>query len=178
MLAIGLVMKAPDAKAALLPLDGSWVELVGPEVSTLPTEASPYTFAGGPWTMSSSAPVKLTVTDWIAAGDLFQVWNNGSLFGVGSSIEISGAFAATPDLALGNSKFSQNSWLLQPGNYSFSFKSTKFAPTYTNGTVAFKAEQLRVPDSGTTVVLLGVTLAGIAGLRASRCAGARGVLES
>ena len=96
----------------------------------------------------------------------------------GSSIEISGAFAATPDLALGNSKFSQNSWLLQPGNYSFSFKSTKFAPTYTNGTVAFKAEQLRVPDSGTTLVLLGSALAGIAGLRASRCAGAKDANKS
>lgn len=118
--------------------------------------------------MSPTTPVKLTVTDWLAAGDLFQVYNFNNLLGTGSAITISGAFAATPDLALGDSRFSQNSWILQPGNYSLIFKSTQLAPTYSNSTVAFKAESLRVPEGGNTLLLLSAALAGIAGLRIFR----------
>lgn len=118
--------------------------------------------------MSFTGMVKLTVTDWLAAGDLFQVYNYNILLGTGSNVPLSGAYATTPDFALGNPKFSQNTWILPAGTYSLSFRSAKFAPTYSNGTIAFKAERLPVPETGGTVVLLGLSLAGLAGLRSIR----------
>lgn len=170
VLAIGLVMQIPETQATEAPLDGSWVTLIGPEVPSLPPpdSPSPYTFPGGPWTMSFTGMVKLTVTDWLAAGDLFQVYNYNILLGTGSSVPLSGAYATTPDQALGNPKFSQNTWFLPAGDYSLSFRSSKFAPTYSNGTIAFKVERV-VPESGNTLYLLGVALAGIAGIRAIQC---------
>lgn len=171
--AIGLTAMTPDAVAAPLPIDGSWNTLYSPELLPLPTPVSPYVFAGGPWVMNPITPVKLTVTDFFAAGDLFEVWNNGSLLGSGSTPNGLNLFALTPDAALGNASFSQKSWLLQPGSYSLLFKTTKFASPYTDTQIAFKAERQYVPDGGPTVLLLGMALAGIAAIRKFRWSACR-----
>jgi hypothetical protein len=74
-------------------------------------------------------------------------------------------FAYTPDDALGDPRFSYGSWTLQPGAYSLLFKATKFAPTFSNTQLAFKAESVRLPDGGSTLLLLGMAFTGIAGIR-------------
>ena len=158
ILAIGLV--APKTQAAQpMPLDGTWVKITG--IDNTPV---PYIFPGGPWILSLSESFRLTVTDWQYAGDIFEVYDNDILLGSTSSIPVSGAYAAEPDLALGNSRFSQNSWVLAPGAHSITIKVTQLAPNFTDSSVAFKAE--RIPDGGTTLLLLGVALSGIAGFRA------------
>jgi hypothetical protein len=162
MLVIGSVMPHSAAKAAQsLPLDGTWVELIGMENQTVP-----YIFPDGPWVLSPTAPVRLTVTDWKFAGDLFEVYDNGVLLGTGSNVAPSGGYAATPDEALGNPRFSQNSWILQPGDHSIMIRSTRFAPTFTNGSIAFRAEL--APDGGATIFLLGMALTGMVAVRAFR----------
>ncbi|MES2440137.1 MAG: hypothetical protein V4584_13795 [Verrucomicrobiota bacterium] len=171
MLVIGTVVSMSGAKAEPILLDGTWMTLVGPEDSPLPTADAPYLFSGAPWTMSLTVPMKLTVTDWLAAGDLFEVYNYNVLLGKGPAVPISGAYATTPDLALGNAKFSQNYWILQPGDYALTFGLTKFAPTYTNGTIAFNVDRLPLPETGATLILFGATLIGIAGIRAVRWSG-------
>lgn len=163
MLVVALAMNS--SMATPLPIDSGWTILESPEVVTLPQPGSPYVFDGGPWEMNAITPVKLTVTDLYVPGDLFEVWNNGFLLGSGSAINGLYSFASTPDSALGNASFSQNSWILQPGAYSLLFKSTKFAPTYTNTSLAFKAESVTVPDGGATLLMLGMAFAGIAGIR-------------
>lgn len=170
MAAIGLLIATPRAAAAELVLDGGWIELISPELLTPPTAGTPYTFEGGPWTISSSLPFVLTVTDWLYAGDLFRVYNYGNLFGQGSDIPLSGDFASTPDLALWNPNFSQNYWVFDSGNYSFTFTSIQFAPGFLDGTLAFKVESLppHVPEGGATLLLLAVSMTGIAGFRAIR----------
>lgn len=166
MAAIGLWIASPRAAAAELVIDGGWVELISPELLTAPTADTPYTYDGGPWTISSTIPFVLTVSDWLYAGDLFQVYNYGNLFGQGSAIPISGDYASTPDSALWNPNFSQGYWILEPGDYSFTFTSTQFAPGFLDGTLAFKVESLPVPEGGATLLLLAVTLTGVAGFRA------------
>lgn len=171
IIAIGLAVMTPDAEAAALPLDSGWTILdssPNDEVIPIPTPGSPYVFSGGPWVINAVKPFKLTVTDLYWSGDLFEVWNNGSLLGSGSAVNGVSLYADTADQALGNAAFSQNSWLLQPGAYSLLFKSTKFAPTYTNTQLAIKAESRRLPDGGSTVLLLGAALAGLAGIRKIR----------
>lgn len=168
MLVFGLVMSTPEIEATPLPIDSGWTILETPEIVTIPTPGSPYVFDGGPWVMNPITPVKLTVTDLYVPGDLFEVWNNGIYLGSGSGIDGLYSFASTPDAALGNLSFSQNSWILQPGAYSLLFKATKFAPTFSNTSIAFKVESQTVPDGGATVLLLGMALAGIAGIRKIR----------
>ena len=97
---------------------------------------------------------------------MFEVYDNDVLLGATSSIPVSGAYAAEPDLALGNSRFSQNAWVLAPGAHSITIKVTQLAPTFTNSSVAFRAE--RIPDGGATILLLGIALSGIAGFRSNR----------
>ncbi len=169
ILAIGLTAMTPDAEAAMMPLDSGWTILESPEIVSVPTPGSPYVFSGGPWEINAVTPFKLTVTDLYNPGDLFEVWNNGSLLGSGSAPNGLYKFASTPDEALGDPRFSQNSWNLQPGAYSLLFKVTKFAPTFTNTQIAFKAESRHVSDEGSTVLLLGMALAGIGGIRKIRC---------
>jgi hypothetical protein len=160
ILAIGLV--APKAQAAQpMPLDGTWVKLAG--VDNTPV---PYIFPGGPWILSLSESFRLTVTDWQFAGGLFEVYDNDILLGSTSSIPVSGAYAAEPDLALGNSRFSQNAWVLATGTHSITIKGTQLALTFANSSVAFKAE--RIPDGGATLLLPGMALSGIAGFRPNR----------
>ena len=161
MLVIAL---AVHAKAVPLAIDSGWTILQSPQSVPLPTTGSPYVFDGGPWEMTSATPVKLTVTDLYVPGDLFEVWNNGAFLGSGSTPNGLYSFASTPDQALGNLRFIQGSWLLQPGSYSLLFKSTKFAPTYSNTSLAFKAERVNVPDGGITLLLLGMAFAGVAGM--------------
>lgn len=165
ILAIGLVAQIPEARAAQpMPLDGTWVKITG--IDNTPV---PYIFPGGPWILSLSESFRLTVTDWQYAGDVFEVYDNDILLGSTSSIPVSGAYAAEPDLALGNSRFSQNAWVLAPGAHSITIKVTQLAPTFTNSSVAFKAE--RIPDGGATILLLGMALGGISGFRANRTPG-------
>ena len=164
ILAIGLMMKTPDAKAALIEIDSGWTILESPDVVPIPTPGSPYVF-DGPWEINTLVPVKLTVTDLYWSLDLFEVWNHGSYFGSGSSVNGLSLFADTPDDALGNLSFSQNSWLLQPGSYSFTFKVTEFASPYTNTQIAFRADSVSVPEGGASVLLFGMAFAGIAGIR-------------
>jgi hypothetical protein len=165
MLVFALAMTPPMAMAAQLPIDGGWTILESPDEVSVPTPGSPYVFEGGPWEMNPITAVKLTVTDLYWSGDLFEVWNNGSLLGSGSAINSLSLFASTPDAALGNASFSQNSWTLQPGAYSLLFKSTKFASPYKNTQLAFKVESVHVPDGGATFLLLGMAFTGIAGIR-------------
>lgn len=165
ILAIGLMTKTPEAKAALIEVDSGWTILESPFPVPIPEPGSPYVFNGGPWVIDAITPFKLTVTDLYVSGDLFEVWNHGSYLGSGSGIDGLSGFADTPDEALGNLSFSQNFWILQPGSYSFSFKVTQFASTYRDTSLAFKAESHSVPEGGASVLLLGVALAGIAGIR-------------
>lgn len=165
ILAIGLVAQIPKAHSAQpMPLDGTWVKITG--IDNTPV---PYIFPGGPWILSLSESFRLTVTDWQYAGDMFEVYDNDVLLGSTSSIPVSGAWAAEPDLALGNLRFSQNAWVLAPGAHSITIKATQLAPTFTNSSVAFKAE--RIPDGGATILLLGMALGGISGFRANRSPG-------
>ena len=85
------------------------------------------------------------------------------------AIPVSGAYAAEPDLALGNPRFSQNEWVLAPGAHSITIKVIQLAPTFTSSSVAFKAE--RIPDGGTTLLLLVISLGGIAGFSSRQPAG-------
>jgi hypothetical protein len=115
----------------------------------------------------SETPVKLTVTDWLWAGDLFEVYSNGTPLGRGSDIPVSSIYAGTPDLASHNNAFSRASWILAPGSHSIAIMSLMAAPTWDDATVAFKAEAIAVPvpEPGTTALMLGIALAGLAGFR-------------
>jgi hypothetical protein len=171
MLVIGLAIRTPEVKAASLPIDSGWTILESPEIAPIPTPGSPYVFDGGPWEVNTTAALNLTVTDFYNPGDLFEVWNNGILLGSGSVPNGLYKFANTPDDALGDPRFSQNSWLLQPGFHSLIFKSTKFAPTFTNTQIAFRAQTVALPEGGPTVLLLGMAVAGIWGIRSLRYLG-------
>lgn len=162
---IALAILAPLLRAAPLPINSGWTILESPDVVAIPTPGSPYVFGGGPWEVNTAAPLKLIVTDFYTPGDMFEVWNNGTLLGSTSAPSGLYKFANTPDEALGDPRFSQNSWTLQPGFYSLMFKSTQFAPTFTNTQIAFKTQTVAIPESGPTVLLLGMALAGIWGIR-------------
>ncbi len=97
---------------------------------------------------------------------IFEVYDNDILLGSTSSIPVSGAYTAEPDLALGNSRFSQNAEVLAAGAHSITIKATQMVPTFTNSSVAFKSE--RIPDGGATLLLLDMALSGMAGLRSNR----------
>jgi hypothetical protein len=176
ILAIGLTVMTPDAEAAPLPLDSGWTILdssPNDENVPVPVPGSPYVFSGGPWVINAITPFKLSVTDLYTPGDLFEVWNSGSLLGSGSTPNGFYSFITNPDLALSSPIFSHNSWTLQPGAYSLLFKVTKFAPNTQSTQIAFKAERQHVPDGGSTALLLGMALAGIAAIRKFQCSACR-----
>lgn len=142
-----------------MPLDGTWVKLEQ-------KDSTPFTFAGQ-WTWNTPDPVKLNVTDWLWSGDWFEIYDNGVLLSGGLLMSGSPNFyAAEPQDALGKSSFSQFSWILAPGLHLITIRSIQKAPTFDDATVAFNAQRVStVPDSGTTVVLLGLALAGMETLR-------------
>lgn len=177
MLVISLVMTIPEAEATLLDIDGNWHILNSPE--NLPID-SPYVFVFNgdtSWTLYPTTPVLLTVTDLYVPGDMFEVWINDGVQDKKIDVTTDDTrtgdifYTENPDEALGSKYFSQAYIVLQPGTYSITFKATQFAITYTDTSIAFKVDPYHVPDGGTTLSLLAVTLAGVAGLRAPRWAG-------
>lgn len=119
------------AQAATLSADGSWQTFDVDSLTALSgsnewidinNDGKPLNFT---FTVGSGNVGVLTVVDTAFAGDTFNVYNNGSLLGVTSSVPVvyydsNPTAVSDPAAALNDLSFSRASFNLGPGSYSIS----------------------------------------------------------
>jgi hypothetical protein len=120
---------------------------------------------GNPFTWTSAAPTLLKITDAFLYGDIFDVYIDGAAIPFTTSAPGTGPGETNPDAAYADPGYSKGSWILAPGSHSVDVvvNTTPF-----NGGGAYLEVETwsqRVPDGGSSLLLLGM---GLAGLRAWR----------
>ena len=163
---VALLTSAPTLRAVALPLDGVWLELAEDKDTS-----GKYGFLDE-WTWTSTEHVELCLTDLYVPGDVFELYDNGTLLGVTAPFNplFSGAFAMTPDEAIIDEAFSHACWLLEPGYHAISIRTVSRPALFaSDGSYAgLQAKTKPVPEGTPGVVLMGMALAGMARLRQRR----------
>ena len=140
------------AATSELTLDGSWQEFAVGNVGDVwrsPLDGSPITF-----TLTSPIAFTLRLVDIGFAGDRVNVISGGTtVLGTTSSVPTDDTvFAFTPDEAfLAPSTWSQGTWLLDAGTYSF----TGTATASPFGGAAWGVSALAIPEPGTWALMFG-----------------------
>jgi hypothetical protein len=128
--------------------DTTFVTLVTDDYDTFANPGNPAIFTA-PWTFNSGAVTPL----WTAAGFSFDL----------SSSAVNGVQTNTFLNVVGTGTVTGNGFDPTPGTFSFTITNQGGAAG--NGQFSFVASTATVPDGGTTVALLGVSLLGLHGLR-------------
>lgn len=150
LVAAALAIGSPTAHAATFSLtpDGAWFDflLIDGEPSWLDIEGAPASF-----TFTSSTSFSLRVVDYFMPGDSAAVYANGVLLGATPSvIPDDASFADTPDAALGNAAWSQGTWALGPGSYTF----TGLPGDLPTGSAWMALSVTAVPEASSLAMLL------------------------
>jgi hypothetical protein len=164
-LAGGLSSMAPTAQAAVfeLPGDGSWLEFYVAEgvPSWLDAASDPASF-----TFTSTQSFTLRVVDFFLPGDSTSVFANGSLLGATPEVAFDDSqFADSAAAAFGQPAWSQASWALEAGSYTFT--GTAGSVPLGAGAFAISVAVAAVPEPSAVVLML-AGLAFIAGRSARR----------
>ncbi|MCU7370610.1 PEP-CTERM sorting domain-containing protein [Paucibacter sp. O1-1] len=160
VVAAALLNTAQAASFTLTP-DGAWFEflLAEGQSSWLDQAAEPASFS-----FSSANPFVLRVVDFFLPGDSTQVLSNGVLLGATPTVAFDDSqFADTPDAALGNPVWSQASWVLGPGSYTF----TGLPGTLPTGSANLAISVTAVPEPASAAMLL-AGLLGVVGMARRR----------
>jgi len=165
LVATALFIQTAGAGAAMLPLNGGWIELTEEKNSE-----GQWVF-GGEWTWKSDVPVKLCLTDILVPGDIFEVYNKGLRLGQTGAFDenASGAYADTPAQGYLDEAFSHACWLLAPGEYAISIRTLQKPSLFRNDPAyaGLRAEPQAqpVPEGGVGMVLFGAAVSGLIGWR-------------
>jgi hypothetical protein len=166
-LVVGLGMIPAGAAHADTVSLGNWYEfefgLAGSYASQFGSDPAP------PWTYSESFATILTVTDIDNAGDMFTVYDNGTLVGSTSDVPNTGITNNVyyPDTALTSSDLSHGIFDLSPGSHSITIQVARNALNFVEGAAYFRVDIAPVPLPP-TVYLLGGSLVGLYGFRLRR----------
>ena len=154
VLALMALAAAPSlSQAGPVSVGGGWV---------------PFSWNGGPgvfqnetpFTFTSATAVVLDVTDVLAQGDRFEVFNFGASLGLTSQVNvIDNAVPLTGDAAwaLPGTHFSHGTFNLGAGSYSLTFKTVQVAVGAPDGSGFFRVNPnpilAEVPEPGTMALL-------------------------
>jgi hypothetical protein len=127
------------------------------------------TVASPPWTFSGAA--NILVLDLFAAGDLFQVFDNGLSLGSTSDVANTGTDSCVNDItcALSNSAYSRGTFGVGVGSHSLTINHVRNVPNAAGGAAVFSVTAIMAstPEPATSA-LFGASLAGLALLRRRR----------
>ena len=154
LVAFVLVIAVPASATAILP--GVWYGSIwsGPAPATLGAGSSGTGPAGtaffdpgaGPWTVTVvGGGYSLLVVDCCASGDRFEVFDFGSSLGLTSASAPGATFCDDPVLCLADPGFSQGSFPLADGSYSFSITTVSGSQSFGEAFFTVAA----VPEPGT-----------------------------
>lgn len=156
VLAAALQLSAASAAPVALTSDGAWFDFVVGDVGDVwrsPLDGEPISF-----TLTSASSFTLRLVDVGFAGDRVEVISGGtSALGTTSDVPVDDTvFAFTPDDAwLAPETWSQGSWSLGAGTYSFTGSAT--ASPFGGGAWAISAladVSQSVPEPGTAALML------------------------
>jgi hypothetical protein len=120
---------------------------------------------GNPFTWTSSAPTLLKVTDAFEYGDMFNVNIDSVLYTTSVVPTTFTGSVVNPDTAFADAGYSKGSWVLAAGSHSVNIFAN--ASPYGGGGAYLEVETYRgtVPDAGSSLLLLGMGLAGLSAWR-------------
>jgi hypothetical protein len=116
--------------------------------------------SGNPTTFTASYPVEFMITDAFDHGDTFNVWINGVFSFTTPTVTASSGSVGDPDVAFADPLYSHDSILLSAGSYTIDVLAN--ASPWGGGGAYLQARSVPEP---TTMLLLGLGLVGLAGVR-------------
>jgi hypothetical protein len=159
-LAVAAAVSPCTAYAGPVVVDSGWYRFCfGPSGTPAHDCNDPDAVSVNPWTFYSAQPVWVNVTDAFIVGDSFTVSIDGIPFTT-PSVRYDDFWTEQPDIAFASPVYSHGSWLLGAGFHSVDVFALD-SPFEGGG--AFLEATTSVPDSGSSLLLLGM---GFAGLRA------------
>lgn len=161
-------LAAGGAQAAVLDIDAGWkkinVGLLGGSLADALSGDKTYDF-----TLTQAA--QLNVVDTLGIGDVFALYNKGSLIGTTGAFNIIGALTTDPDTAFNGNTYSKLSVTLAPGDYSISGKLAATSLLGGSAYIQLKSVGAAVPEPATwALMILGFGAVGYAMRRRERSA--------